>query len=99
MSSQLPSPAEMDESGIVNDSCEDSDAAELERRSLVSLEFDARHLFNNPALADVTIKYAGKEIRAHRVILSIRSEWFNNVLGPNAESKVARLTCQPERKY
>lgn len=52
-------------------------------------DFDARKLFNNDSFADVTIKYAGKEIRAHRLILCLRSEYFDKILGTATKTKVS----------
>lgn len=49
---------------------------------------DARKLFDNDAFADITIKYGSRSIRAHRVILSIRSRWFREAFAKDMQSKV-----------
>lgn len=61
-------------------------------------DFDARKLFNDEASADITIKYADKEIRARRWILIMRSEYFKRILAPKTAFKVriAQRISAPE---
>ncbi|KJY02384.1 hypothetical protein TI39_contig55g00007 [Zymoseptoria brevis] len=43
---------------------------------------DVASWFNQDALSDVTIKFSGKEIKCHKLILSARSEYFTKMLDP-----------------
>lgn len=42
--------------------------------------FDAADFFGDPAFADVTIKFSGRELRAHKMILCTRSKYFEEAL-------------------
>lgn len=51
--------------------------------------FNPGELFGEQAFADVTIKYSGRELRAHKVILSMRSKYFERAFAVDSGFKVS----------
>lgn len=51
---------------------------------------DANKVFGDAALSDVTIKFSGRQIRAHKIILSIRSKYFERAFAKDSGFKVSR---------
>ena len=60
-----------------------ADLADLEH------EFKTANFFDNSAFSDVTIKYDGKEVKAHKMILCTRSKYFERMLGQGSQFKVS----------
>jgi len=52
---------------------------------------DIAKFFDEESYSDVTIKIPGKDIRAHRMILCEKSEYFKRALGPHSTFKVRHM--------
>ena len=55
--------------------------------------------FNNATFSDVTIRFSGREIKCHKLVLSLASDYFKALLDPDkafAESKQAVVELQDD---
>lgn len=43
--------------------------------------FDGSAWYGNPRFSDVTIKFSGRELKAHKLVLCSRSKYFQRALG------------------
>ena len=51
-------------------------------------QFNPSELYGEPAFADVTIKYSGRQLRAHKVVLGMRSKYFKRAFAEDSGFKV-----------
>ena len=56
---------------------------------------DMAPYYDNADFSDVTIKFGGKEIKAHRMVLCAKSEYFKKALGPSSPFKVYSKISRP----
>lgn len=47
--------------------------------------------FDQEAYTDITIKFSGRETKAHKIILCSNSEYFKRLCGPDSKFKVCKL--------
>ena len=52
-------------------------------------EFKTADFYGEPAFSDMTIKYSGKELKAHKIILCTRSKYFRQAFGEGGKFKVS----------
>lgn len=60
----------------------------MERDTSAELEFKSADLYGDTTYTDLTIKFSGKTLRAHKVILCRRSKYFERALGSVGAFKV-----------
>lgn len=53
--------------------------------------FEESELYGEITFADVTVKFSGRELRAHKVILGMRSKYFKRALAKDGGFKVNRV--------
>lgn len=50
---------------------------------------DVSHLFNQDDYCDVTIKFSGREIKSHRMVLCEQLDYFKKLCGPRSKFAVS----------
>lgn len=56
-----------------------------------------KQYYNKPEYSDVTVKWSGREIKAHRMVLCGRSEYFKKAIGPGSQFKVWQAVSRKKR--
>lgn len=54
----------------------------------MATKFDSALHFNQDAFSDITIRFSGEEIKAHKIILCSKSKYFMRAFGPGSRFKV-----------
>lgn len=57
----------------------------------VERPFKTKALYGDPRYSDITIKYSGREFKAHKVIICTRCKYFERALAEDGGFKVRSI--------